>query len=104
MHAPEYADDVAKARRLGGLHRRREVAVAGVYDLDGLSTIDDALRVLEVAVFDTLGQPNSTARSRTLGYLVWITLKAYEVGEIEERLAALEAVVLQRRRRAEGRG
>ena len=103
MHSPEHADEVAQARRLGGIRRRREVAVAGAYDIDSLRTTDDVLRVLEVAVLDTLAQENSTARSRTLGYLMWITLKAYEAGEIEERLASLEAVMLPRQRRAGGR-
>ena len=30
MHSPEHAEEVSEARRLGGLRRRREVAVSGV--------------------------------------------------------------------------
>ena len=37
-HSPEYAEDVAEARRLGGLRRRREVAVSGAYEVNGLET------------------------------------------------------------------
>ena len=80
------------------MRRRREVVVASAFDFDSLRTTDDVLRVLEVAVLDTVAQGNSTARSRTLGYLMWIALKAYEAGELTERLAALEAVVLPRQR------
>ena len=51
MHSPEHADDVAEGRRLGGLPRRREVAVAGAYD-GGLQIVADVRRLLEVAVLD----------------------------------------------------
>ena len=39
MHSPEYAEEVAEARRLGGLRRRREVVVSGAYEFDGLETV-----------------------------------------------------------------
>jgi hypothetical protein len=45
---------------------------------------------LERALFDSLQLRNSVHRSRTIGYLVGIGLRALEVGELEERLAALE--------------
>jgi hypothetical protein len=38
MHSPEHAAEVAEARRLGGLRRRREVTVAGAYDFAGLES------------------------------------------------------------------
>ena len=90
-HSPEYAEDVAEARRLGGLRRRREVAVSGAYEVNGLETVGDLRRLLVIAALDTLGLENSIARARTLGYLVGVAGKLSETGELEERLAALEA-------------
>ena len=65
MHSPEHAEDMAEARRLGGLRRRREVAVSGAFDFVGLQTVADIRRLLEVAVLDTLGLENSIARAGT---------------------------------------
>ena len=90
-HSPEYAEDVAEARRLGGLRRRREVAVSGAYEVNGLETVGDLRRLLVIASLDTLGLENSIARARTLGYLVGVAGKLLETGELEKRLAALEA-------------
>ena len=90
-HSPEYAEDVAEARRLGGLRRRREVTVSGAYEVNGLETVGDLRRLLVIASLDTLGPENSIARARTLGYLVGVAGKLLETGELEERLAALEA-------------
>ena len=90
-HSPEHAEDVAEARRLGGLRRRREVTVSGAYEVNGLETVGDLRRLLVIASLDTLGLENSIARARTLGYLVGVAGKLLETGELEERLAALEA-------------
>ena len=93
MHSPEHAEDVAEARRLGGLRRRREVAVSGAFDFVGLETVADIRRLPEVAVLDTLGMENSIARNRTLAYLATTAIKLLEVGELEQRLESLEAAV-----------
>ncbi len=87
MHSPERAEEVAEARRLGGLRRRREVAVSGAYAFDGLASVAQIRRLVEVAAIDTLGLENSVARSRTLAYLAQTALKLLEVGELEERVA-----------------
>ena len=54
-------------------------------------------RILEIAVFDTLGLENSIARSRALAYLAQTSLRALEVGELEERLASVEAAITSTR-------
>ncbi len=92
-HDPEHADEVAEARRLGGLRRRKEKAVSGAYDIEGLGTVDQIRRLLEIAVLDTLGLENSIARSRTIAYLAQVALKVMEVGDFQERLQALEAAL-----------
>lgn len=53
----------------------------------------DIRRLLEIAVIDTFALENSVARSRTLAYLAQTALRCLEVGELEERLALLEAAV-----------
>lgn len=95
-HSPAHADEADDARRLGGLRRRKERAVAGAYEFGGLATVSDIRRLLEVATIDTLALENSVARSRTLAYLAQSALKCLEVGELEDRLALLEAAVRAR--------
>lgn len=65
-HEPEKADEVADARKLGGLRRRRERTVAVAYDLAGLDSVESIRRVVEIALFDALGLDNSIARARVL--------------------------------------
>ncbi len=92
-HDPERQQEAQQARRLGGLRRRRETTVASAYHFDGLGSIVDIRRLLEVAAFDTLGLENSIARARTLAYLAQVSARLLEGGEIEERLKALEATL-----------
>jgi hypothetical protein len=89
-HDPDYADVMAQARSLGGQRRRKEAAVIGAYDFEGLRTVVQIRRLVEVAVIDTLSLENSVARSRTLAYLAQTATKLLEVGELEERLNQVE--------------
>ena len=95
-HDPAHSDEVAEARRLGGMRRRRETAVAGAYDFDGLGTVDQIRRLVEVAVIDTLSLENSIARARTLAYLAQTATRLLEVGELEERLVRVEQILKPR--------
>lgn len=95
-HSPEHTEEVAEARRLGGLRRRREKTVGAAYDFEGVGEVGQIQRLLNIAVVDTLGLDNSVARSRTLAYLAQVALKALEAGEMQDRLEALEAAVIQR--------
>jgi hypothetical protein len=92
-HDPERAAEAAEARRLGGLRRRKESTVAGAYEFEGLDDVHKIRRLLAIAVLDTLSQENSLSRSRTLAYLVQMALKTLEVGNLEERLEALESAL-----------
>ena len=89
-HSPEHAAEVAEAGRLGGLRRHREKTVATAYDLEGLGSVDQIRRLLEIAVMDTLGLENSIARNRTIAYLAQVSVNLLDKGEMEIRLAALE--------------
>jgi hypothetical protein len=95
-HDPAHATEAAEARRLGGLRRKREHAVAGAYDIEGLEDLPSLRRVLTVAALDLLGLENSIARSRALIAVVQAGTKLLEVGELEERVAAVERVLRQR--------
>ncbi len=96
MHSPHHTKEVTEARRLGGLRRRREVTIAGAYEFEGLEDVSQIRRLLEVATLDTLSLENSIARARALAYFAQTALKLLEVGEMEERLAALETVIAPR--------
>jgi len=90
MHSPEHAKEVQEARRLGGLRRKREVTLYGAYEFEGLDTVAGIRRLVEVTVLDTLGMENSISRNRTLAYLATVALRTLEVGDLEQRIAALE--------------
>ena len=95
-HSPEKAEDVAEARRLGGLRRKKEKTVALAYDVDGLRDTEQVRRVLEIALVDTLSLDNSVPRNRTLISIAQAGLKAMETSELEERITALEVAVNRR--------
>jgi hypothetical protein len=91
FHDPRHAEAVQKSRQVGGQRRRKEAEVATAYDFNGLNSIEDIRRLVEVAVIDTLILENSLPRARTLAHLAQIALRLLEKGEFEERLEALEA-------------
>lgn len=92
-HAPGNEEEVAEARRLGGLRRRREKTVSGAYDFTGLNSIEEIRRLLDIAAVDTLGLENGIARSRVLVQVALAAAKLLETGELEARVELLEAVV-----------
>jgi hypothetical protein len=95
-HSPEHADEAVEARRLGGLRKRREHAIQGAYAYEGLTTVADIRRVLEVATIDLLGLDNTVARNRALISGAQAAARLLEAGEFEERLEALEAAIKPR--------
>jgi hypothetical protein len=97
VHSPEHAQEAQEARKLGGLRRKREATVSGAYDFEGVDTISDIRRIIEIAIVDTLAMENSLSRNRTLAYLVMVALKALEIGDLEERITVLEQAVHGRR-------
>jgi hypothetical protein len=103
-HDPAHADEATEARRLGGLRRRREKAVEGAYDIEGLEDVPAIRRLIEVAALDALSLENSIARARTLISAALAAAKLLEVGELEERLKALETTVQPRVPAKTGRG
>src|SRR6266571_1027081 len=95
-HDPERAADAAEARRLGGARRRKEGTIAIAYDLPGLDSVEGIRRVFEIAWTDLLGLDNAINRARALIAVGTAAIKLLGA-DYEERLAALEQVVLRRR-------
>jgi hypothetical protein len=91
-HDPERAEDAAEARRMGGLRRRKEGTIAVAYNLPGLDTVPGIRRLLDIVVTDGIGLENGIARLRVLISTAVAAMNLLKVGELEERIAALEAV------------
>jgi hypothetical protein len=89
-HDPSRGAERAKARKRGGASR----LVAKVADTSTVKTpirdIAGVLSILDVATVDTLALYNSGERTRALVGVAMAYLKAFEVGEMESRLAAIE--------------
>lgn len=96
-HDPEYADTMQQARALGGQRRRKEVAVGGAFDFEGLGTVPQIRRLIEVAAIDTLSLENSVSRSRTLAYLAHTAAQLLQAGELESRLERIEQALEPRK-------
>jgi hypothetical protein len=92
-HHPDHAEAADQARKLGGQRRKREGTLQGAYDFEGLASVGDIRRLLEIAVTDALGLDNSIARVRAITAAAMAGAKLLEVGELEERLRSLEAAL-----------
>ena len=92
-HDPERAAEAAEARKLGGLRRRKEGTIALAYDLPGLDTVAGIRRLLQIVSTDGLAMDNGVPRLRALISTAVAATKLLKVGELEERLAALEAAL-----------
>jgi hypothetical protein len=89
-HCPATAEEAAEARRLGGFHRKKKKSVAAIYGFGGLRTIADIQVLLEIAAIETLAIENSIGRNRALAGMAATGAKLIELGDLAERVAALE--------------
>ncbi len=90
FHDPALGRRRAAGRKRGG-QRSRTLSVADPARV-ALPIRDHAgvLSLLDVATEDTLAQPNSAQRTRAIVALGLAYFKGMEIGEIEQRLEALE--------------
>ena len=86
FHAPELVHERAAARSLGGQNRHAR-GTPGNYQIEGAR---DVLAILIDSLNESTGLPNSAAKNRTIGYLVSVLLKSFEMVALEARLKALE--------------
>jgi hypothetical protein len=89
-HDPEHADVVAEARTVGGGRKRKEATIAVAYDFEGLGSVTQIRRLVEVAAIDVLSLENTVGRARTLAYLAHTAAQLLEAGDLEERLERIE--------------
>jgi hypothetical protein len=81
------------------LRRKRESAISAAFLFESLTSVPDIRRLLQIAATDTLALPNTIARNRALAYYVQISTHVLEVGEMDQRLTALEKVEQEREKK-----
>ena len=95
-HSPDTTADLAEARRMGGLHRRKKRTVAAIYGFGGLRSIEDHQALLETVVIETMTLENSIARNSAVTRMIATEAKLIELGDLATRLAAIEATLGRR--------
>jgi hypothetical protein len=95
-HDPAQGAARAKARRRGGERRRIEHAGDSSQIPTQVRTVRDATAILDYALAEALPLENSIQRGRLLIALVDAYVKAFEIGELEQRLEQLEKEILTR--------
>lgn len=90
-HDPDRAAERADARQRGGYNRRTPKALGPDGYPTRLRCVGDVQGLLEAALADTVQQENSGSRTQALVRLALGALKVLELGDLEERLAVLEA-------------
>ena len=102
VHAPETARARTEARKRGGMARHgRDIgsvtpalaaakATGVIVPKISLKTVDDVQRLLETCASNLLTLEKSIARERALASVAATALEVIKVGNLEERLRALE--------------
>ena len=92
-HDPSNGAARAKAHRLGG-ERHRVPHFGDEKSLPReVKTLEDAGKILSYTLAEVIPMENSIARARVLLALYDSFVKSFEIGELENRLAALEATI-----------
>jgi hypothetical protein len=86
---------------LGGLNRRKEQTLKAVYDIEGLETVPQIRRVLELALNGELALENSHNRSRVLISVAGAAAKLLETGELASQIEAIRSVLEPRQQKPE---
>jgi hypothetical protein len=93
FHDPGMADQRAAARRAGGTERSRKVLFAPNTTVKELRTIADVVDLVGETINQVRRGQLDMKIANTVGYLSGILLTALDKGQLEQRLAALEAIV-----------
>jgi hypothetical protein len=91
IHNPATATARAQARRQGGLNRHTPHFADTSTLPANVGTLEDATKILGYTLAEVKGMDNSIARARVLLALFDSFVKSFEIGELEKRIAALEA-------------
>ena len=101
VHDPELAERRAEGRRRGGVNRSKPSATLPPETPDlPLKTVADVAAALAVTMNQVRTGRLAVNVGNCLGVLAGVLLKALEGGDVEQRLAALEANQSPHRRRA----
>ena len=92
FHDPARAAQRAAARRTGGQHGRAAVLPADT-PARAVKTAADVIDLLSETINQVRVGAVDPRVGNCVGYLAGIILKAVEQGDMEERLAALEAII-----------
>jgi hypothetical protein len=98
MHDDDRSKERALARRAGGLATKKPHFADAELLPDSIRKIDDVFAVLNYTLRETVGLDNSIPRGRLLVSIVHGFIEAFKVGEIENRLEAVEVVLKIRKR------
>lgn len=90
-HDPGLRKFRAKARKAGGKARHGRKILYSIGEPITLATVADVLKLLEREVNAVLSLEVSLSRGQTIARLAGAFVSAFQVGELEMRLAALEA-------------
>lgn len=93
FHDPEAAEARLEARRAGGRERSRRLVTLPETESDlRLDTVADVTRLLGDTINRVRKGTLDVRVANTVGYLAGVLLRSLEVGDLEDRLARLEAV------------
>ncbi len=95
FHNPESAEEAAKARRIGGVRRRKESIVRLSFEYQGLTTAEQIRRLIDIVAIDALALDGGVGRLRILILCIDKAIRLLQA-DLEDRISALEA--LERRR------
>jgi len=93
-HDPERAEARRANSAKGGFARHgRKLGATGDAGPVTLDTVADVLPILAGELTALLSLETSVSRARGVGYLCGVVIKAFEVSELQERVAALEVAL-----------
>ena len=95
-HEPTIAAQRAQAHKLGGQRTRPDHGSDAANIPDNITTIAQAMTILDYTLRELLILENSIPRSRALIALVGGYVDAVKVGELEARMIAIEAALRTR--------
>lgn len=95
-HDPARGKERAEARRRGGEHHRTPKVADSSAVKTPIRDVPGVMQLLDVAALDTLAQENSPQRTKALVAVALAFFKGLEVGEIEQRLGAIEMALKMR--------
>ncbi len=88
FHNPGSAKKRAEARKKGGFNRR--VLKSNQHEYHAISSIKDINTILEKTINEACSLESSHSNLRTIAHLCQIAMKGQELGNLEERVNAIE--------------